>query len=231
MITLAIDSTGLVAGAALVSEEKVIAEFAVSNKMTHSETLLPLIDSMFSLSDIDKRDVDFISCAAGPGSFTGLRIGAAVAKGLAFGLVKKIVPVPTLDALAYNISEHNKLIVPIMDARRNQVYTAVYGYENNILTQKLDYTAMPISDLLEYVASQNRPAIFLGDGTAVHKKAVAQYSEMFSFAPQNMNAQSAASVGIKGIELFAEGKAVNPADFAPFYLRLSQAEREFDEKK
>ena len=126
MKILALDTTGLVASVALVDEEKTIAEFTTNYKKTHSQTIMPMIEQLKNMVELDLSEIDYVACASGPGSFTGLRIGAATAKGLAHGLDKKIIPVPTLDGLAYNLAESSKLIVPIMDARRNQVYSAIY---------------------------------------------------------------------------------------------------------
>ena len=127
MNILAIDTTGLVASVALVNEDKTIGEFTTNYKKTHSQTIMPMIEILVKMLEVDLDTVDYIACACGPGSFTGLRIGAATAKGLAHGLGKQIIAVPTLDALAYNMMESNNLIVPIMDARRNQVYSALYS--------------------------------------------------------------------------------------------------------
>ena len=118
MKILALDTTGLVASAAIVDESKTIAEFTTNYKKTHSQTIMPMIEAIRNMAEIELNDIDYIACASGPGSFTGLRIGAATAKGLAHGLDKKIIPVPTLDALAYNLAYCSSLIVPIMDARR-----------------------------------------------------------------------------------------------------------------
>lgn len=133
MKILALDTTGQVASVALADEEKLIGEYTINYKMTHSQTIMPMVDAVVKMTDFDLSTVDYIACSQGPGSFTGLRIGAATAKGLALGLNKKIVPVPTLDALAYNIFETDKIICPIMDARRSQVYTALYQWEDGKL--------------------------------------------------------------------------------------------------
>ena len=216
MNILAIETTGPACGAALVCHDRIIAEFSINNRMTHSQVLMPLVAEMLRAADFDKALVDLIACSVGPGSFTGLRIGAAAAKGLAFGLDKKIVPVATLDALAYN--EHNaKVVVPIMDARRGQVYTALYVDGARVT----DYLACDIDDVLEAAAPYGK-AVFLGDGVAVHRdKIIERGFEVAAF--QNMF-QKASSVGALAMKM-AEA-AVAPRDFAPFYVRQSQAERE-----
>jgi len=126
MKILAIDTTGVAASAAVVREGKLLAEDVLNYKLTHSQTIMPLVDDVLKKTETDLKTIDYIACSEGPGSFTGLRIGAATAKGLALGLGKKIVTVPTLDVLAYNIFGTENIICPIMDARRSQVYSAFY---------------------------------------------------------------------------------------------------------
>ena len=126
MKILAIDSSGLVASVAVVTEDNLMAEYTINYKKTHSQTLLPMLDEIVKMIDLDLQDIDAIAVASGPGSFTGLRIGSATAKGLGLALDKPIIGIPTVDGLAYNIYGTNKLICPLMDARRNQVYTGIY---------------------------------------------------------------------------------------------------------
>ena len=221
MTILAIDTTGKTAGAALVREGCICAELNINNNFTHSQTLMPMIDNILSISGINKHEITHIACSAGPGSFTGLRIGAAAAKGLAFALGTKIVPVSTLDALAYNISHENIAIIPIMDARREQVYTAVYTCEDGRIARTTDYLACPMEEVLKM--AEGKKTIFLGDGTLIHHDKIAKYTE-FSIAPSHNALQRAASVGIIALENI--DNAVYPRDFVPFYIRPSQAERE-----
>ena len=129
MRILAIESSSLVASVAIVEDGVTLAEYTANFKMTHSQTLLPMIDSMVSLFDIDLSTIDAIAVSGGPGSFTGLRIGSATAKGLGLALDKPLIHVPTLDGTAYNLYGAKGLICPIMDARRNQVYTGIYRFE------------------------------------------------------------------------------------------------------
>ncbi|MBR1737139.1 MAG: tRNA (adenosine(37)-N6)-threonylcarbamoyltransferase complex dimerization subunit type 1 TsaB [Firmicutes bacterium] len=228
MKILALDTTGIVASAAIVDEEKTIAEFTVNFKQNHSVTIMPMIEDMIKILGIEKSEIDYIACSSGPGSFTGLRIGAATAKGLAHGLGKKIIPVPTLDALAYNICESDRFIVPIMDARRNQVYTAVYERNDEDIERISEYMAEDINELLEFLKSNSMRAIFLGDGVKVFKERIKEYDEEHIFAPQNMVMKSAASVGALAVK--NTDKAVDCSQFEIIYLRLSQAEREYNEK-
>jgi tRNA threonylcarbamoyladenosine biosynthesis protein TsaB len=230
MKILALDTTGLVASVALVDNDKTIAEFTTNYKKTHSQTIMPMLEHLKNMVELDLSTVDYIACASGPGSFTGLRIGAATAKGLAHGLDKKIIPVPTLDALAYNMAGCGRLIVPIMDARRNQVYTAFYSDVDVGLFQERvsDYMAEDIKTVLENVASIDERAIFLGDGVPVFKDIIKEYNPDFDFAPQCANMQRAATVATLAMQ--RTETAVNCNDFEILYLRKSQAEREREEQ-
>ena len=131
MKILALDSSGLVASVAVLEDDALLAEYTMNYKKTHSQTLLPMLDEMAKMIDLDLNTIDAIAVAGGPGSFTGLRIGSATAKGLGLALSIPIIPVPTVDALAYNLYGSDKLICPIMDARRNQVYTGIYRFEKD----------------------------------------------------------------------------------------------------
>lgn len=231
MKILAIDTTSLVASVALVNDNKTIAEFTTNYKKTHSQTIMPMIDYLKNMVELELDTVDYIACSSGPGSFTGLRIGAATAKGLSLALNKKIVPVPTLDAIAYNVFMNENLIVPIMDARRNQVYTALYTWEDNQFKRVSDYMAEDINVILEKIKETGKNAIFLGDGVDVHKNTITAFDEEYLFVPQNSNAQRASTVATLAFKYLEEGKAVDAEDFELTYLRKSQAEREYDERE
>ena len=181
MLILAIDSTGLAASAALVIEEKILAEYTTNYKKTHSQTLLPIIAECFRVTGLNVSDVDYIACASGPGSFTGIRIGAATAKGLAFAHNKPIVPVAALDALAYNIGRTENIILPVMDARREQVYAACYLCGGQHIKRLSDYvcedalfTAKEALKKAEELCGNNEiyGVTVLGDGSEVVKRAI-----------------------------------------------------------
>jgi len=228
MTILAIDTTGLAASVALVTEQKTIGEFTLNYEMTHSQTLMPLVEKLTTMLDYDLSAVDCIACASGPGSFTGLRIGAATAKGLAYALGKKIAPVPTLDALAYNVFDGSAVIAPIMDARRNQVYTALYQWDNGVLVRLTKHMAEDISVVLDMARPFER-VVFLGDGVPVHDALI--YTEKrFAIVPPHLNAQRAAAVGAYALAMVPETEWVTADAFMPTYLRLSQAEREAKER-
>ena len=180
MRILGIESSSLVASVAIVEDDITMAEFTADFKKTHSQTLLPMIDDMVKLLGIELSTVDAIAVSGGPGSFTGLRIGSATAKGLGLALDKPLIHVPTLDATAYNLYGAGALICPIMDARRNQVYTGVYRFreEFEILREQ---DAMDMGELLEVLNGLGEPVIFLGDGVPVFKSARSGKGSQFRF--------------------------------------------------
>ena len=229
MKILGIDTTGQTASAALVEDDKLIAEFTLNYKLTHSQTIMPMIADIIERTETDKSTIDCIACASGPGSFTGLRIGAATAKGFALALDKPLVAVPTLDALAYNVFETNKFICPIMDARRNQVYAAFYMWEDGKLIRLTDHMAESIDRIIEIAEMFESEVIFLGDGVSVHREKLAQNPD-FLFAPAYCNMQRAATVAALGRILAEEGMAKPGDQFELIYLRKSQAEREREER-
>lgn len=231
MKILALDSSGIVASVAIVENDTLLAEYTVNYKKTHSQTLLPMLDEVSKMTELDLDSIDAIAVAAGPGSFTGLRIGSATAKGLGLALKKPLVSVPTVDALAYNLYDTKGLICPIMDARRSQVYTGIYCYENHRLVRVREQMAVPVTELLEILNELGEPVTFLGDGVPVFRDAIARTLKAeFSFAPAHVNKQRAAAVAALGALYYKEGRFETAAEHSPEYLRLSQAERERREK-
>lgn len=231
MKILAIDSSGQVATVAVVEDEQVIAEYTINHKKTHSQTLLPMLDAVKDIIELDLKTIDAIAVAKGPGSFTGLRIGAATAKGLALGLDKPIIEVPTLEGLAYQMYGAKGLVCPIMDARRNQVYTGIYQFVEskdgyNMVTVK-EECACDILECIEEINQLGHPVIFVGDGVPVFQTVIKEKAEgKVSFAPAHKRLQSAASVGALASVFAKEGRFVHAREHAPNYLRVSQAERE-----
>jgi len=190
-----------------------------------------MIDAMVNLLDLDLETIDAIAISGGPGSFTGLRIGSATAKGLGLALKKPLIHVPTLDGTAYNLYGVSGLICPIMDARRNQVYTGIYRFEQDFQVV-MEQDALDMGELIEKLNAMGERVIFLGDGVPVHEKLIREKMTVpFSFAPAHVNRQRAASVAALGAVYFAEGKIQDAAEHGPDYLRKSQAEREREEKE
>lgn len=233
MKVLALDSSGLVASVAIVEEngvdQNLLAEYTVNYKKTHSQTLLPMLDEIVKMTELDLKTIDAVAVAAGPGSFTGLRIGSATAKGLGLALDKPLVEIPTVDGLAYNLYGTDRLICPIMDARRNQVYTGIYEFRGGSLQVLETQMAVGIEVIAEKLRGMNREVIFLGDGVPVFRKRLEEElmaGAAFSFAPAHLNKQRAGAVGALALQYLREGKTVSAAEHRPTYLRLSQAERE-----
>ena len=237
MRILAIDSSGLVATVAVVEEEnkisKTIAEYTINYKKTHSQTLLPMLDEIVKMTDMNLDTIDAIAVAGGPGSFTGLRIGSATAKGLGLALKKPLIHIPTVDGLAYNLCYTDRIICPIMDARRNQVYTGIYQMDGDKLQVLEAQMAVEIDELAKKLCTYGKPVIFLGDGVPVHKDRLEKElmtDHDIAFAPPHMNQQRAAPVGMLGIQYYKEGKTETAMEHKPDYLRVSQAEREREER-
>ena len=239
MRVLAIDSSGLTATVAVVEETQTVAEYTINYKKTHSQTLLPMIDEVVKMTELDLGTINAIAVAGGPGSFTGLRIGSATAKGLGLALNKPLIHVPTVDGLAYNVFGCEDIICPIMDARRNQVYTGIYTFskkagekEGRNLVEPVFQVikmqmAVSIEELAERLNRYRRPVVFLGDGVPVYENVLAEKLTVpYSFAPAYMNRQRAAVVGTLAIQYYKSGKFETAEEHRPDYLRVSQAERE-----
>lgn len=227
MKILALDSSGIVASVAVAEDENLLAEYTVNYKKTHSQTLLPMLDEAAKMIELDLNTVDAIAVAAGPGSFTGLRIGSATAKGLGLALEKPLVSVPTLEALAYNLYDTQGLICPLMDARRNQVYTGIYRFSDHKLQVVENQMAVGIVEVLEELNQKGESVTFLGDGVPVFRDVIARTMKTsYSFAPAHVNKQRAGAVAALALEYAKQGKLQSAREHSPEYLRVSQAERE-----
>ena len=232
MKLLAMDSSALVASVAIIEDDVLAAEYTVNHKKTHSQTLMGMLDEIVKMTELDMASIDAIAVAKGPGSFTGLRIGSATVKGLAMALDKPVVAVPTLDALAYNMWGCSNIICPIMDARRSQVYTGCYTFEDGELVVLEPQQAIDIRRLASMLNEKGREVIFLGDGVPVYADIIKEEMKVpYSFAPAMMNRQRAASVGALGAVYFSRGISEDAASHVPVYLRQSQAEREKSERE
>ncbi|NLJ91385.1 MAG: tRNA (adenosine(37)-N6)-threonylcarbamoyltransferase complex dimerization subunit type 1 TsaB [Clostridiales bacterium] len=232
MKVLAFDSSGLVASVALVNDSDLVAEYTVNYKKTHSQTLLPMLDEISKMVTLDLKEIDAIAIAKGPGSFTGLRIGSATVKGLGMVLDIPIIPVPTVDGIAYNLYKARGIICPLMDARRNQVYTGLYKWDQDEFVVISEQKAVDIEEIANEINELNEEVTFLGDGVSVFKDQLEEFIKVpYTFAPPHVAKQRAGAIGALGIELFKKGIKVDSDDFSPTYLRKSQAEREFGQKK
>ncbi|MGN0154970.1 MAG: tRNA (adenosine(37)-N6)-threonylcarbamoyltransferase complex dimerization subunit type 1 TsaB [Lachnospiraceae bacterium] len=231
MKILAVDSSGLVASVAILEEDNLVAEYTVNYKKTHSQTLLPMLDEIVRMTDTDLNTVDAIAVAKGPGSFTGLRIGSATVKGLGLALDKPIIGIPTVEGLAMNLYGTDALICPLMDARRNQVYTGIYRFQDGNLDVVKDQIPIGIDEIIDALNIIGEKVIFLGDGVPVYKDTIIhKLSVPYAFAPAHLNKQRAAAIGVRAFDYWKNGLYVSADGFVPEYLRLSQAERERMEK-
>ena len=227
MKILGLDSSGLVASVAIVEGNDLKGEYTVNYKKTHSQTLLPMLDEVAKMIELDLNSVDAIAVSGGPGSFTGLRIGSATAKGLGLALNKPLIHIPTVDALAYNLVGHRDLVCPLMDARRNQTYTGLYRFNGNEMEIAEPQCAVGIDEIIEKINNIGQPVVFLGDGVAVFESYIRENCKVpFTFAPAHMNKQRAGAVAALGELYYEQGKTETAGEHKPDYLRLSQAERE-----
>ncbi len=227
----AVDCSGLVASVAVLDEGMLIAEYTVNYKKTHSQTILPMLEEILRMTEINVKDIDAIAVAAGPGSFTGLRIGSATVKGLALALDVPVIPVPTLEALAFNLCGAGSLVCPIMDARRDQVYTGVYSFCGNgtdiEMKEEISGRAVSVTELAGIINNLGKEVIFLGDGVPVYRDRLDTMLEIGHFyAPAHMNLQSSASVATLGEKYYKKGIYESALTHRPVYFRVSQAERE-----
>lgn len=221
MLILAVETSGNVCSAAVLLEERILCEIYVDNKRTHSETLAPMIDECLKYAGADIKDIDAFGCSVGPGSFTGIRIGAGMIKAFSHASGKPALGVNTLDALSLNVSRTDEIVCPVIDARRGEVYTATYRGGERIT----DYRAVRLEDLLHELAGLS--AVFLGDAALNYKDMILSSSPGFSIAHQGVVLQRAGSVGLYALALLNKGLAGDAYSLDPFYLRETQAERLF----
>ncbi|MCD8046191.1 MAG: tRNA (adenosine(37)-N6)-threonylcarbamoyltransferase complex dimerization subunit type 1 TsaB [Clostridiales bacterium] len=231
MKILALESSGLVAGVAVAEDENLLGEYTINYKKTHSQTLLPMLDEVAKMLELDLETLDAIAVSGGPGSFTGLRIGSATAKGLGLALEKPLVHVPTVDALACNLWGCGDLACPLMDARRNQTYTGIYRFSDGRLCTVREQCAVGIDEIIAQINQIGKPVVFLGDGVPVFTSYIEENCTVpHRYAPAHMNKQRAGSVAYLGLQYMREGRSESAVDHRPDYLRVSQAERVLKER-
>lgn len=232
MKVLGIESSTITASCALIDDNKLIGEYTLSHKKTHSEKLMPMIEQLLEDTETDIYDVDVIAISKGPGSYTGLRIGAAIAKSLAHACNKKIVGVPTIDGLAFNIHTINGYIVPIIDARGGRIYSGIYRWEKDEFITVEEQFASDIDKLVDRLENIEENIILSGDGAQIHEKFLKDKLKnkvIFSLPYSNM--PKASSIAQLGYILAKKGKLIDAFEFVPEYLRKTQAERNFEERK
>jgi tRNA threonylcarbamoyladenosine biosynthesis protein TsaB len=229
---LAVDTSSTVAAVAVIENTKLLGEYVINHKKTHSQKLMPLINELLKSLELSPGEIDIYSASIGPGSFTGLRIGVTSIKAIAYAAQKPVVSVPTLDALAYNIPVTEHIVCPVMDARNNQVYTAIYKNEMGNQTKISEYMGLPVADLVEILRGKNRTIVFTGDAVELHRDFLKeQLLDKCEFAPIHLLHQRASSVAALALMSALAGKVESSFDMVPFYLRKSQAEREYERKQ
>jgi tRNA threonylcarbamoyladenosine biosynthesis protein TsaB len=228
MLLLAIETSTLSGGVALIGEEGIVAEYRLNIEITHSERLLVMIDRVLQEARVSLSKVDALAVSIGPGSFTGLRIGLATAEGLALGAAKPIVTVPTLMALASRVPFSTLPVVPLLDAKKKEVYWAAFGFEAGVCRRLIDDEVSSPEEMLRRIP---RPALFLGEGSRLYADLIRrEMGEQARFAPAALLLPSASSVAEIGLEKLKRGELSDPVSATPFYLRRSEAEIKWEER-
>ncbi|MDY3079703.1 MAG: tRNA (adenosine(37)-N6)-threonylcarbamoyltransferase complex dimerization subunit type 1 TsaB [Oscillospiraceae bacterium] len=227
MLILALESSAKAASVALMEDENLIAQYSQCSGLTHSRTLLPMLEDMLKNTEKKIADVDLIAVAHGPGSFTGIRIGVSTVKGLAWAAQKSCVGVSTLEAMAWHGASSGGLICPVMDARRSQVYNALFEIDDDARPKRLtEDRAISLSELAQELRADGREPLLVGDGAKLTYDYLTQAGLACRMAPANLVYQSAWGVGMAALDK----KPGSADDLLPVYLRLSQAERERQER-
>lgn len=231
MKILAFDSTAKVASVAVTEGDRALLSYSIDNGLTQSELLLPMAESALKALRLDFSDIGAYAVTVGPGSFTGVRIGVSLVKGLAFSKGVPCVPISTLEALSENLRGAEGIIAPVMDARRSQVYTAIFESDGNKITRLTEDMAIPIAELYERLKAYGKKAYLVGDGYDITYKALSEMGlDTLAITPPLLRMQNAASVGrIAAIKL-GQGEYTTDSSLSPIYLRMPQAERERLEK-
>ena len=227
MRILAIDSSSMVATVAVTTDGVLNAEYTINHKKTHSQTLLPMIDEICKTIELEMESIDAIAISGGPGSYTGLRIGSATAKGFGLALNKPIINVPTMDALAYNMFSSQYIVCPIMDARRGQVYTGIYRFDGTEMVTIKEQCIIMIDELIYELDKIGMPVMFLGDGVDTQKETIeTKMSSEHYYAPASMNRHKASALASLAEIYFQDGKYENAGDHKPCLLYTSPSPRD-----
>ena len=230
MRILSVDSTAAPASVCLYDGGRVVAEYYMHTGLTHSQTLVAMIDSVLRLTGTDAGEIDCYAVNSGPGSFTGVRIGVSAVKGMAYAADKPCVGVSTLESMAYNLLCADAVVCACMDARRHQVYNALFRVKNSEAERLTQDRAIGIEELVDELKAYSEPVILVGDGSQLVYDSAEELNNL-SLAPANLRFQRAASTAMIAEKKLAEGQSVSAAALMPSYLRLSQAEREMQNKR
>ena len=231
MLTFGIDTCCMASTAALVDDRVLVAQMVTNRKKTHSEMMMPQIEQMFKSAEIDPMEVDVFAAAVGPGSFTGVRIGVATAKAMAQAAGKPCVAVSTLEALAHSSRFFDGIVSPILDARRGQVYNALFDSKKGSLLRLTEDRALALEDLIMELKTIDRDVIFMGDGVLAFEDEVRlALGERAFFSPKTTSMNLGGAVAEIGARIYKNGGGITYGELVPSYIRLSQAERDLLEK-
>ncbi len=231
MLIFGIDTCCNAATAAIIDDKKMVAQTVLNQGRTHSQIMMPQIEEMFKIAELDPGEIDAFAAAQGPGSFTGVRIGVATAKALAQATKKPCIAISTLEALAYSSKHFDGIAAPILDARRDQVYNALFDCKRGSMTRMTEDRALALCSLLEELDSLDRDVIFMGDGVFVFEDEIKkQLGDRAFFAPKTTVMNLGGAVAELGAEKFKQGDTITYGELVPSYVRLSQAERDLLEK-
>lgn len=227
MKILSVDSSSVTASVAITENGRILAENFINNGLTHSQTLMPMVEKTINESGISVKDIDLFAITNGPGSFTGVRIGIASVKGMADALNKKCLPVSTLEAIAEPLKNEDVIACSVMDARCNQVYTAFFNKGNRLCEDK----AVLIDELGEELKQYDKKIVFIGDGSLLCYEKLCEIIRNCDIADEKIRYVHASSIGFVAENKIKNGEEpINSANLVPFYLRLPQAERELNNK-
>ena len=230
MKILAVDTSATAASVAVAEENKLIGEFSINTALTHSQTLMPMVDELLKNTGLSVNDIDAVAVNAGPGSFTGVRIGVAAVKGIAFPKNLPCVSVSTLESMAYNMLGNDCIVCSVMDARCSQVYNALLRVKGCTVTRMTDDRALSLTDLKNELQNINEKVVLVGDGAVLCSKFLGEELENIMLAPFNNRIQTASSVAYAAFEKINNGETVKADELMPVYLRLPQAQRELNKK-
>lgn len=230
MKILAVDTSATAASVAVAEENKLIGEFSINTALTHSQTLMPMVDELLKNTGLSVNDIDAVAVNAGPGSFTGVRIGVAAVKGIAFPKNLPCVSVSTLESMAYNMLGNDCIVCSVMDARCSQVYNALFRVKGCTVTRMTDDRALSLTDLKNELRNINEKVVLVGDGAVLCSKFLGEELENIMLAPFNNRIQTASSIAYAAFEKINNGETVKADELMPVYLRLPQAQRELNKK-
>lgn len=231
MKILGIDTSTMAANVAVLEDDKLICEYTINTKKTHSQKLMPMIENMLKLSDLDIKEIDAIAICVGPGSFTGLRIGMATAKAMAHVNNIPLIGVNSLEILGANMDLCNRNICSILDAQRNQVYMNKYILKDDKITKLEEISIKPIDELLEEISSSNEDWVLVGEAVYKYKEKIEEISNITIPSPANNITKASTLCFVARDKMLANDQVYNCYNINPMYIRKSQAEEQYEEKQ